>query len=148
MADQAIRLGEEVIIASCGVKKAGSVVTESECGESWQWILSQIPHEVLSEGDVEAVEAAQESSVEEPETTEVTTEVTPEAIETPAVPVLQTEEQSAAIDKLKTLLCDSKLRLNDIVEQSGVSEDIVSSVLTESNGFRKNQQGWWGLIKS
>lgn len=114
-----IKLLQEVIIAACGVKKRGDVVTAEDCGESWDWVLQHVAHEVV-DGD------------QEPE----------EVVDTPS------EEAVDVLEKVKTLLADKKSRLDDIVEHTGLTEEAVSAVLTEENGFHKNQQGWWGIIKT
>jgi hypothetical protein len=38
------------------------------------------------------------------------------------------------------------MHLKTIVQQSGFTEEVVAPLLTEANGFRKNQQGWFSNI--
>jgi len=158
-----IKLLQEVIIAACGVKKRGDVVTAEDCGESWDWVLQHVAHEVV-DGDQEPEEvvdtpvdtpadtpvdesdetSSDEDAVETDETAEVVDgdQEPEEVVDTPS------EEAVDVLEKVKTLLADKKSRLDDIVEHTGLTEESVSAVLTEENGFHKNQQGWWGIIKT
>ena len=119
MADSeiAIQLLEDVIIPACGIKKAGDIVTASDCGDSWEWMLQRSRHKVVVPADDPA------------DAPEVTTEVD-------------------VVAKLKESIGDKKYRIDDIVERTGLTEDVVVSALTEANGFQKNQQGWWKVVKS
>ena len=50
-------------------------------------------------------------------------------------------------EAIKAVLSAGKGRLADVVEKSGLTEEVVSALLTEANGFYKNQQGWYGTVK-
>lgn len=159
MAVAGVRLFEDVIFASCGLRKAGSVVTVAEAGESWQWCIDRKIGQFIDEDDMEeamAVPDAKPAVVSEVANDEVT-EDTNQAVEssepvseevapelTPEVAEVAEPDQIKAIYEL---LKDHKSRLDDIVSQSGLTEDVVKAVLTEANGFKKNQQGWWGLLE-
>jgi hypothetical protein len=56
------------------------------------------------------------------------------------------EDQKSVLQAVKEHLSGGKARLETILLQTGLTEDVVTPVLTEANGFRRNQQGWWGLI--
>lgn len=154
---QSIKLLEPVIIASCGSKNAGDVVTADDCGESWEWVLDHINYEVVTEpvAPVDVPPAAdgdngEESPVDviiavQPEPIAVP-DVVPDTIESP-VAVL-TEDETATVEAVKSVLASGKSRLKDLLEKTGLTEEVVSLVLTEANGFYVNQQGWYGLVKN
>ena len=166
----AIRLLEGVIIPACGVKNAGDIVTASDCGDSWEWMLQRSRHKVVVPADAPAdapEDATDEvSEVADEVTTDVSDDVEADAgveseseVETPVVvpavvpaddpadaPEVTTEVDVVA--KLKESIGDKKYRIDDIVERTGLTEDVVVAALTEANGFQKNQQGWWKVVKS
>lgn len=171
MADvQSIKLLEPVIIASCGARNAGDVVTSEECGESWEWILDHINYEVVAEPvavvvtppaepvepeSTEEIPAAVVDSAEE-SPAEVVADVSPEQDVTPDVvpdatettEVVLNEGDAATVEAVKSVLVVGKSRLKDLLEKTGLTEEVVSPVLIEANGFYVNQQGWYGLVKS
>ena len=155
MADSeiAIRLLEDVIIPACGVKKIGDIVTASDCGDSWEWMLARSRHKVVSPDDVS--EEVPEVSYETP--ADASDDVQPDpgaesesevSDETPADAVEVPETETDAVAKIKEVLGEKKSRVDDICEDTGLAEDVVVAALTEANGFQKNQQGWWKVVKS
>jgi hypothetical protein len=162
-----IKLDQDVIIPSCGLKTAGTVISKQEAGDSYEWLLKnnmghlvgqktkvQVAQPVVESettSDTEELdaddaddeeEAAADSkasdSDDESETTddgEVVNEQTP-----------VTSEDAAVIVAVKELLTQGKMHLKTIVQQSGFTEEVVAPLLTEANGFRKNQQGWFSNI--
>lgn len=172
MADSeiAIQLLEDMIIPACGIKKAGDIVTASDCGDSWQWMLERSRHKVVSLDDVPAdapAEVSEVSEVADEVTTDVSDDVETDSVadadsevETPVVVPVDvptdapeaTETEVAveadAVAKIKEVLGEKKSRIDDIVEDTGLTEDVVVAALTEANGFQKNQQGWWKVVKS
>lgn len=170
-----IRLLEPMIISACGARKAGDVVTPKDCGDSWEWILNHgrfeavatdvpvVEHEVVAplepevvpEPEVVATEVVQQV---EPETVVEPTEVVeppvvePQVVEQETVvtktePAVVADANLQALEAIKAVLSAGKGRLADVVEKSGLTEEVVSSLLTEANGFYKNQQGWYGTVK-
>lgn len=177
MADSeiAIQLLEDVIIPACGIKKAGDIVTASDCGDSWEWMLQRSRHKVVVPAEVPAdapEDAADEvSEVADEVTTDVSDDVEADAgtesdseVETPAdapvevpadvpvdgaeVPETEIATETDVVAKLKESIGDKKYRIDDIVERTGLTEDVVVAAMTEANGFQKNQQGWWKVVKS
>lgn len=177
MADSeiAIQLLEDVIIPACGIKKAGDIVTASDCGDSWEWMLQRSRHKVVAPADDPAdapEDAADEvSEVADEVTTDVSDDVEADAgtesdseVETPAdapvevpadvpvdgaeVPETEIATETDVVAKLKESIGDKKYRIDDIVERTGLTEDVVVAAMTEANGFQKNQQGWWKVVKS
>jgi len=167
-----IRLLEPMIIPACGRRNAGDVVTPEDCGESWEWILNHGRFEVVAtdvpvvepavvpepEVVVDAVVEPEADATEvvqpvEPETVAETTEVAdttvvePETVVTETEPVVVSDADSQALEAIKAVLSVGKGRLADVVEKSGLTEEVVSALLTEANGFYKNQQGWYGTVK-
>lgn len=166
-----IRLLEPMIIPSCGAKDSGDIVTPEDCGESWEWIINNARFEVVEtdvpvvEQEVSEPESVDPDPVVEPEVdaTEEPEAVVDEVVETPVEEVAVTEvteetvvptetvvtdEEAQALEAIKAVLSGGKGRLADIVEKSGLTEEVVSALLTEANGFFKNQQGWYGTAKS
>jgi len=165
MADSeiAIRLLEDVIIPACGIKKAGDIVTASDCGDSWEWMLQRSRHKVVVPADAPDDAADEVSEVADEVTTDVSDGVEADTsaeseseVETPAdaptdVPEASETEvagETDAVAKIKEVLGEKKSRIDDIVEDTGLTEDVVVAALTEANGFQKNQQGWWKVVKS
>ncbi len=162
----AIRLLEDVIIPACGIKKAGDIVTASDCGDSWEWMLARSRHEVVSLDDVPTdvpADAAEVPADEPDEVAEVADEVTTDVsddgetdpgaeseseVETPADAAEVPGTETDAVAKIKEVLGEKKSRIDDICEDTGLTEDVVVAALTEANGFQKNQQGWWKVVKS
>ncbi len=168
-----IRLLEPMIISACGARKAGDVVTPKDCGDSWEWILNHgrfeavatdvpvVEHEVVAplepevvpESAVVATEVVQPVEPVEPEAVVEPTEVVepqvvePETVVTETEPAVVASEESQALEAIKAVLAVGKGRLADVVEKSGLTEEVVSALLTEANGFYKNQQGWYGTVK-
>lgn len=165
-----IRLLEPMIIPACGAKKAGDIVTPEDCGESWEWILSHGRFEVVADvvPSVEplvepdsvvppvepdhviepVVEPVVEPEVVEPQDAVETTEVVqPETVVQETEPAAVSSEDAQALEAIKAVLSAGKGRLADVVEKSGLTEEVVSALLTEANGFYKNQQGWYGTVK-
>jgi beta-phosphoglucomutase-like phosphatase (HAD superfamily) len=171
-----IRLDQDIIIPSCGFRTAGTVVTKEEAGDSYEWLLrNEIGHLVgqKTTAPIAAVVANEEVDVPEVDTivqaiveseitegdqeAEVTSETTVEPegeIETETddkeevvneqKPVAS--EDAKVIVAVKELLAQGKMHLKTIVQQSGLTEEVVAPLLTEANGFRKNQQGWFSNI--
>ena len=185
MADSeiAIQLLEDVIIPACGIKKAGDIVTASDCGDSWEWMLQRSRHKVVVPADdpadvpADAPEDATDevSEVADEVTTDVSDDVEADAgteseseVETPVVvpaddptdvptdvpadgaevPETEVATETDVVAKLKESIGDKKYRIDDIVERTGLTEEVVVAALTEANGFQKNQQGWWKVVKS
>lgn len=165
-----IRLLEPMIIPACGAKKAGDIVTPEDCGESWEWILSNGRFEIVANAvpNVEPVvepdpvvtpvepetviepvvePVVEPEVVEPPESVETTEVVEPETVVQETEPAVVAGEDAQALDAIKAVLSAGKGRLADIVEKSGLTEEVVSALLTEANGFYKNQQGWYGTVK-
>lgn len=146
-----IRLLEDVIIPACGVKKAGDIVTASDCGDSWEWMLQRSRHEVVNPDELpdDVPEVADEVTTDVSD--DVETDTDPESdseVETPADAADVPGTETDAVAKIKEVLGEKKSRIDDICEDTGLSEDVVVAALTEANGFQKNQQGWWKIIKS
>lgn len=172
MADgQSIKLLEPVIIASCGARNSGDIVTSEDCGESWEWILNNINYEVVAEPvAVEVIQPMEPAEPEAPVETlpadvvdsveqapaEVVADVPPEPVVVPDVvpdaaettEVVINDGDAATVEAVKSVLASGKSRLKDLLEKTGLTEEVVSPVLTEANGFYVNQQGWYGLVKS
>jgi len=151
----AIRLLEDVIIPACGIKKAGDIVTASDCGDSWQWMLERSRHKVVSLDDVPADAADEVSEVADEATTDVSDDVETDTdaeseSEVDAAESSNTEVagDTDAVAKIKEVLGEKKSRIDDICEDTGLTEEVVVAALTEANGFQKNQQGWWKVVKS
>lgn len=151
----AIRLLEDVIIPACGIKKAGDIVTASDCGDSWQWMLERSRHKVVSLDDVPADAADEVSEVADEATTDVSDDVETDTdaeseSEVDAAESSKTEVagDTDAVAKIKEVLGEKKSRIDDICEDTGLTEEVVVAALTEANGFQKNQQGWWKVVKS
>ena len=165
-----IRLLEPMIISACGARKAGDVVTPKDCGDSWEWILNHgrfeavatdvpvVEHEVVAPLEPEVVPESAVVATEvvqpvEPEAVVEPTEVVepqvvePETVVTETEPAVVASEESQALEAIKAVLAVGKGRLADVVEKSGLTEEVVSALLTEANGFYKNQQGWYGTVK-
>ena len=151
----AIRLLEDVIIPACGIKKAGDIVTASDCGDSWQWMLERSRHKVVSLDDVPADATDEVSQVADEATTDVSDDVETDTdaeseSEVDAAESSNTEVagDTDAVAKIKEVLGEKKSRIDDICEDTGLTEEVVVAALTEANGFQKNQQGWWKVVKS
>ena len=151
----AIRLLEDVIIPACGIKKAGDIVTASDCGDSWQWMLERSRHKVVSLDDVPADATDEVSQVADEATTDVSDDVETDTdaeseSEVDAAESSKTEVagDTDAVAKIKEVLGEKKSRIDDICEDTGLTEEVVVAALTEANGFQKNQQGWWKVVKS
>lgn len=164
-----IKLDQDVIIPSCGLKTAGTVISKQEAGDSYEWLLkNNIGHlvgqktkvqvaqpvvesdeptsdpEELDENDADDDEAdadAETSDSDEDVESETTDDGEVVNEQTPV-----TSEDAAVIVAVKELLTQGKMHLKTIVQQSGFTEEVVSPLLTEANGFRKNQQGWFSNI--
>lgn len=176
VAVEQIRLLEPMIIPACGERKVGDVVTPEDCGESWEWILNHgrfeyvtadvpgaepevvappepevvvdpvVDPEPVVEPEADATEVVQQT---EPEAVVEMTEVVDptETVVTETEPAVVADEESQALEAIKAVLSVGKGRLADVVEKSGLTEEVVSALLTEANGFYKNQQGWYGTVK-
>ena len=159
-----IRLLEPMIIPACGRRNAGDVVTPEDCGDSWEWILNNGRFEVVADAAPVEPDAVPETEpiadvVVEPEVdatevvpsgeTEVVTDVVvePETVVTDTEPAVVSDADAQALEAIKAVLSAGKGRLADVVEKSGLTEEVVSALLTEANGFYKNQQGWYGTVK-
>lgn len=55
-------------------------------------------------------------------------------------------DNTAVIDSVRKLLSEGKMQLKTIGQQIGIAEEIIAPLLTEANGFTKNQQGWFSLV--
>ena len=163
-----IRLSQDVCIPGLGVRKSRQVVSQSDCGDSWQWLVDNRFGTVLSEADFAAAvevpvpEASEdiddedqdedgddESDDEQTDNAESSSTETekPESGEpeaTTAEPL--TEDQASVLKQVKDHLATGKAQLKTILLETGLTEDVVAPVMTEANGIRKNQQGWYGLI--
>lgn len=155
----AIRLLEDVIIPACGIKKAGDIVTASDCGDSWEWMLQRSRHKVVSLDDVpadatdEVSEVADEATADVSDDVETDTDTDAESDSESEVDAAESSETEVAGDtdavaKIKEVLGEKKSRIDDICEDTGLTEEVVVAALTEANGFQKNQQGWWKVVKS
>jgi hypothetical protein len=158
-----IKMDQDIIIPSCGFRAAGTVVTKEEAGDSYEWLLKNEKGQLVSDNvsvvpadpailtapkgktavqvDPAGTDATETDTEDEGELAEgdegsVTSE------ETPVV----SEDDAAVIGTVKELLAQGKMHLKTIVQQTGFTEDVVSPLLTEVNGFRKNQQGWFSNI--
>jgi len=163
-----IKLDQDVIIPSCGFKTAGSVVTKEDAGDSYEWLLKNKIGHMVGEKRVVPVAAvlhAPEDASPEPDESEEgddkqDADVASETLD-PEVDVESetndeeevvneqtpvTSEDAAVIVAVKELLAQGKMHLKTIVQQSGLTEEVVAPLLTEANGFRKNQQGWFSNI--
>jgi len=147
----AIKLDEEVIIPSCGYKAAGTVVTKAEAGDSYEWLLKNekghlVSDQVQSSATKVTVgpEVVEDDDADQDVDGESTVSDEGEVVneQTPVV----SEDDAAVIGTVKELLAQGKMHLKTIVQQTGFTEEVVSPLLTEANGFRKNQQGWFSNI--
>ena len=169
-----IRLNQDVCIPGTGTCKSRQVVSKADCGDSWQWLIDNRYGQVLSEAeyaaaiaspvsvqaeeveaededdeddeesegdDVNASEPEQPAEPTGPETADGSNSVEPEKTAEPL-----SEDQQSVLKTVKEHLATGKSRLETILMQTGLTEDVVTPVLTEANGLRRNQQGWWGLI--
>lgn len=154
---KAIKLHEDVIIPSCGLKHAGQVVTKEEAGCSFQWLFDNqfgeewdpsvaVPHAEPEQTDIaigddtvseETDEEADESSDSDDEASATDT-----VTESPAA----SEGDAEVIGIVRNALTEGKLQLKTILSQTGLTEEAVIPVLTEANGFKKNQQGWYSNV--
>ena len=55
-------------------------------------------------------------------------------------------DDASVISAVRTLLSDGKMQLKTIGQKTGISEEVIAPLLTEANGFTKNQQGWFSLV--
>lgn len=155
---KAILLHEDIIIPSCGTKRAGDIVTREEAGCSFQWLFDNqfgepcdpdakvkpvlpvkaeevVVAEVDSDGESDDSDDESDGSDEESTESQSDTEQ----------PVAS-EADAEVIGILRTVLTEGKLQLKTILSQTGLTEEAVVPVLTEANGFKKNQQGWFSNI--
>lgn len=159
-----IKLDQDVIIPSCGFKTAGSVITKEDAGDSYEWLLKNEKGQLVSDNVSVVVVPSGAQILTAPkgktavqvdpagtDATETDTEDEGEPAEgddgsvtSEEIPV--TSEDAAVIVAVKELLTQGKMHLKTIVQQSGLTEEIVAPLLTEANGFRKNQQGWFSNI--
>lgn len=162
-----IRLNQDVCIPGTGTRKSRQVVSQADCGDSWQWLLDNRFGTVLNEAefaaavavagpapadesdeDVDDDESDDESEDEEAEGSETSPETEQTAspeVEAPSAEPLS-EDQAAVLQQVKEHLKTGKAQLKTILLETGLTEDVVAPVMTEANGIRKNQQGWYGLI--
>jgi len=141
----AIRLSEDIIIPSCGYKTAGSVVTKEEAGASYEWLLKNDKGDLV--GDQEAAKAVVPAVIhEDPVVSEEDKTEGDDGEVAKEQTLVVSEDDAAVIKTVKELLVQGKMHLKTIVQQTGFTEESVSPLLTEANGFRKNQQGWFSNI--
>jgi hypothetical protein len=55
-------------------------------------------------------------------------------------------DDASVISAIKMLLSEGKMQLKTIGQQAGIAEEVIAPLLTEANGFTKNQQGWFSLV--
>jgi hypothetical protein len=65
--------------------------------------------------------------------------------------VAETESAAPEVDAevvsiVRNVLTEGKLQLKTILSQTGLTEEAVIPVLTEANGFKRNQQGWYSNV--
>lgn len=160
-----IRLSQDICIPSCGMKKARQVVSQVDCGDSWDWLVSNKVGQVLTEAEYaeamaspapvqadepdddqdedEGDDEMEGDETEKPESSDVSSEASAEDV--PAAEPLS-EGDKSVLDAVKSHLANGKAQLKTILLKTGLTEDVVGPVLTEANGIRKNQQGWYVLI--
>lgn len=164
-----IRLNQDVCIPGTGTRKSRQVVSKADCGDSWQWLIDNRYGQVLNEAEYAAAIAStapvqaeevededeqddddDESDASESEQSTEPASPAPAVEQSPAEPekVAEplSEDQQAVLQTVKDFLATGKARLETILMQTGLTEEVVTPVLTEANGLRRNQQGWWGLI--
>lgn len=155
----AIKLINNCIIAAIGECSAGEVFLKEDCGDSWDWLLE--PHNRVAVGlnedqyveELEKAEADEELKAEEAglvdtEQDEAVTEETSVASESESGQEQASDVGTDLVDGLTTILREGKKHIKSLVEATGSTEEELIAVLTEANGFHKNQQGWWGCVKS
>jgi len=168
-----VKLHTEVIIPAIGVCPAGTLLSRDQCADSWLWLLdgrnnvaipctaedmerhvqvaeamaaakAEAPLEssevVAPESDSEVIEGESATEVVEPSGD---TPVTEDASGEPGSEVPENE----MVAKLTEILTEGKKRMDVLMTATGFGEDVLTAVLTEANGFSKNQQGWWGIAK-
>lgn len=155
---KAIKLHEDITIPSCGLKRAGQVVTREEAGCSFQWLFDNqfgeewdpavpVPHADPEQADVAVVDDA--VSAETDGETDESSDSDDESSATDTVtesPVAESEVDVEVVTIVKAALAEGKLQLKTILAQTGLTEEAVVPMLTEANGFKKNQQGWFSII--
>ncbi len=154
---KAILLHEDIIIPSCGFKRAGDVVTREEAGCSFQWLFDNQYGEACdpdiprSAPQPEQVDVAIGDTAISEETEKVTDD--PSDSEGDASAEKSVDQESAApevdaevVSILRNVLTEGKLQLKTILSQTGLTEEAVIPMLTEANGFKRNQQGWYSNV--
>lgn len=154
---KAIKLHEDIIIPSCGLKHAGEVVTKEEAGCSFQWLFDNqfgeecdpdmpVQHAEPEQSDIAVGDDAvsEETDVTAGESTDSDDEASASdtATETPVA----SEGDAEVIAIVRNALLEGKLQLKTILTQTGLTEEAVVPVLTKENGFTRNQQGWYSNV--
>jgi len=154
---KAIKLHEDITIPSCGLKRAGQVVTREEAGCSFQWLFDNqfgeewdpavpVPHAESEQADVavgdDTVSEETDGETDESSDSDDEASATDTVTESPVV----SEGDAEVIGIVRTALTEGKLQLKTILSQTGLTEEAVIPVLTEANGFKKNQQGWYSNV--
>ncbi len=119
-------LVQDCIISRFGKVEAGFAISESDVDSvTWSYLnrnnMVKSIASIISDADANDVTEAN---------AKVTTEKTPEEM----------------IETVKSIIGDGKAQMKTIVQKSGISEDVIAPLLTEANGFTKNQQGWFSKI--
>lgn len=121
-----------------------SVISESP--EVADEVTTDVSDDVETETETETETGAESNSESEFETPVVVPADVP--ADGTEVPETEVPTETDVVAKLKESIGDKKYRIDDIVERTGLTEDVVVAALTEANGFQKNQQGWWKVVKS
>ena len=154
---KAILLHEDIIIPSCGTKRAGEVVTREEAGCSFQWLFENQYGEAIdpdlprSNPEPEQVNVATGETTIAEETDAESDESSDSEGEASGEKVAETESVAPEVDAevvsiVRNVLTEGKLQLKTILSQTGLTEEAVTPVLTEANGFKRNQQGWYSNV--
>lgn len=149
---KAILLHEDIIIPSCGMKYAGQVVTREEAGCSFQWLFdNEFGEECDPDTPARVIEpepedvAIGDSAIPE-ETDGSTDESSDSDAESSATVTTESDVDVEVVGIVRTVLTEGKLQLKTILSQTGLTEEAVIPVLTEANGFKRNQQGWYSIV--
>ncbi len=133
---------QDCIISQFGKVSAGFEISESDVDPN-TWKYLERNGMVKSVDSIVADADANEAAVSDVAETSTTAETDGESESTDGE---SSEPDEGIIMAVKQHLTEGKLQLKTLVQQTGISEDVLVPLLTEENGFSKNQQGWFSLI--
>ena len=133
---------QDCIISQFGKVSAGFEISESDVDPN-TWTYLERNGMVKSVDSIVADADANEAPVNDADESSSVSENDGESESTEGESSLPGEGIILAV---KQHLSEGKLQLKTLVQQTGISEDVLVPLLTEENGFSKNQQGWFSLI--